>query len=181
MKAIRRSRQQGFTLLELVITMTIAAILLVIGVSSYKYITTSNRMAGEINSLLGDMQFARAEGIKEGQTVTICAANSTDTGCSGSANAWNAGWLVFSGDGPQPASSDYILRVRNSFSGGDTLQPADDTTSSVQFNREGFAMGLAGAVTMELHDPTGNSQYTRCLYLTIIGVPSTTGYGGTCQ
>ncbi len=161
--------------------MAIAAILLAIGIPSFRYITIADRISGEVNSLLGDMQYARAEAIKEGQTVTICAAAAGDTSCSGT-DTWNGGWLVFSGSGSQPATAADILLVRGAFNGGDTFQPADGTTSAVQFNREGFATNLAAdPVTFELHDPTNDSTYTRCLALTIVGMPTTETNGqGAC-
>ncbi|MFK9866802.1 Tfp pilus assembly protein FimT/FimU, partial [Escherichia coli] len=63
------NRQAGFTLTEVMIVTTIVAILFGIGLPSYKYVTTSNRVASEVNALLGDMQFARSEAVREGQTV----------------------------------------------------------------------------------------------------------------
>jgi type IV fimbrial biogenesis protein FimT len=179
---LHRSRQRGFTLLELIITMTIAVILMAIAIPSFQYVTTADRISGEVNSLLGDMQYARAEAIKEGQTVTVCAAAAGYGSCSGN-DTWNAGWLVFSGGGTQPAAAADILVVRAAFNGGDTFQTADGATSAVQFNREGFATGLAAdPVIFELHDPTNNATYTRCLALTIVGVPTTETNGvGQCQ
>lgn len=163
--------------------MSIVAILLAIAIPSYKYVTTANRMSGEINGALGDMQFARSEAIKEGQTVTICVS-ANGTTCSG-ADTWNSGWMVYSGSGGQPANQSAILRVQAPFATGvnaDSLLPASGTTSAVQFNQEGFAMGLGGNVVLQLHDPTGNSTYTRCLQITIVGALSTLNYdGATCK
>src|ERR1700722_10336280 len=68
---IESARAAGFTLLELLITMSIAAILLTLAVPSFRYVTNSNRIAGEVNGLLGDLQFARAERVKEGGNVTV--------------------------------------------------------------------------------------------------------------
>jgi type IV fimbrial biogenesis protein FimT len=65
------ARAAGFTLLELLITMSVATILLTIAIPSFQYVTNSNRIAGEVNGLLGDLQFARSEAIKEGQYVSV--------------------------------------------------------------------------------------------------------------
>lgn len=158
--------------------MTIAAILLAVGIPSFRSVTTTDRISSEINNLTGDMQFARAEAIKEGQTISVCASSNEST-CSG-ADSWNTGWIVYSGSGAQPAAGT-VLRVRGQFSGGDTFQAADGTTNTVQFNREGFALNLAGTVTLQLHNSTNVSTYTRCLQLTVIGVPTAIPYGtGAC-
>src|ERR1700735_1178000 len=81
-----RRASAGITLLEVLTVITIVSILMAIGVPSYQYVTSSNRISGEVNSLLGDLQYARAEAIKEGQTVSVCSSsNSTTTAptCSG--------------------------------------------------------------------------------------------------
>jgi type IV fimbrial biogenesis protein FimT len=166
----------GFTLVELITVSTIVAILLAIGVPSFKYVTQANRSSSEINGLLGDMQFARAEAIREGQTVTVCP--STDqASCSGTAS-WQTGWLVYSNTGgaPTPAS---ILKMQKTFSGLDTLQ-SDHGITAVTFSRDGFAFGLGpNPITFTLHDSTANAQYTRCLSLSIVGALSTQIGGAT--
>ena len=163
----------GFTLLELMITLTIAAIVLTLGVPSFKYVTSANRASSEINGLLGDLQFARGEAIKEGQTVTICASTN-GTSCSGS-TSWDTGWIVFS-DAPPLGTiegNDAILKIQPQFTGTDVLT-ADHAISSVTFSREGFTQGLGNsAVTITLHTTPVNAQYTRCLSMTIIGALST--------
>jgi len=165
---------------ELVITMAIVGILLAIGIPSFQYVTTTDRISTEINNLVGDMQFARAEAIKEGQTITVCASANQST-CSGTAT-WNTGWIAYSGSGAQPASGT-ILRVRRQFTGGDTFKAADGTTSAVQFNREGFALNLTGGtVTLQLHDSKHTAAYTRCLQLTLSGLPTPIANGvGACS
>jgi len=171
--AAKYRARSGFTLIELMMTITVAAILLAIGVPSFKYVTSANRASGEINGLLGDMQFARGEAIKEGQTVTICAANAAGTQCSGS-TFWNTGWLVFSDTGVIGTidGTDYVLKMQKPFSSTDTLT-ADHGITGVTFSREGFTASLPGAVTFTLHTVPVNAAYTRCLSATIVGALST--------
>jgi type IV fimbrial biogenesis protein FimT len=165
-------RSAGFTLIELITVSTIVAILLAIGVPSFRYVTQANRSTSEINGLLGDLQFARAEAIREGQTVTVCPSTN-QTSCSGGPS-WQGGWIVFS-DSPVIGTvdgNDAILKVQRGFTGLDTLQP-DNGITAVTFSREGFAFGLPNQITFTLHDSTANAQYTRCLSLTIVGALST--------
>jgi type IV fimbrial biogenesis protein FimT len=168
--------EPGYTLFELVITMAIIAILAAIGIPSFQYVTASNRMSGEVNSLLGDMQYARNEAIKEGQWVTVCASalpSSPAPTCSGSA-AWQTGWIVFSdpNNNQQVDANEPILRVQGAFTGTDTFV-ADNAAAAVTFNREGFAASgplnatvLTHTVTITLHDSSNTSQWTRCLAVT---------------
>jgi len=168
-------REAGFTLTELMVTLTIVAILMGIGVPSYKYVTNSDRVSSEINGLLGDLQFARAEAIREGQTVTVCpAADTTYSSCAASAATWDTGWLVWadlnsSGD---LDSTGEILRVQQAFKSKDTLA-SNATVNAITFNREGFAAGIGNATAFTLKDSTANEKYTRCLTLQLTGLMAT--------
>ena len=71
--------QRGFTLLEMMVTVAAVGILLAIGVPSFRYIANANRIATEANNLLGDLQFARSEAIKEGQSVSVCVSSDVNT------------------------------------------------------------------------------------------------------
>src|SRR5438045_5294220 len=88
------TRQTGFTVTELMVVVAIVAILLGVGVPSYRYITNAYRMSAEVNGLLGDLQYARSEAIKEGQTVTTCDSADGVGRTGGTARA--NGWSVFS-------------------------------------------------------------------------------------
>lgn len=167
-------REAGFTLTELMVTLSIVAILLTIGVPSYKYVTTANRVTTEINGLLGDIQFARSEAIREGQNVVLCQSADNKTCTADSAN-WNGGWLVWSdlnGDGNLDPAKE-LLRLQKAFLSSDTLQ-ADGASnlSSITFNREGFATGVTARLT--LRESTNKAVYARCLDLSPVGIPTTT-------
>lgn len=162
------NRQAGFTLTEVLIVTTIVAILFGIGLPSYKYVTTSNRVASEVNALLGDMQYARSEAIREGQTVTVCPSADGASCAGGATGVWQSGWIVFSdaNNDQTVQAGEPVLRVQRKFAGGDTFA---SNPTAVTFNREGFATGLAATVLVTLHDPTGNVGYTRCLQITMVG------------
>jgi type IV fimbrial biogenesis protein FimT len=168
-------REAGFTLTELMTVAAIVAILLALGVPSYKYITTSYRMSAEVNNLLGDLMYARGEALKEGQYVTVCVSNNNGNGCTG--GGWQNGWVVYSNStlaGTPPPGS--VLRIQPPFGGN----PPDTFTAgitSVTYNREGFAWTPAGflpaGTLITLHNPGANTGYTRCLSISPQGTPYT--------
>jgi type IV fimbrial biogenesis protein FimT len=165
------SKQRGFTLAELLVVVAIVAIMLSIGVPSYRYITASYRMSSEVNGLLGDLMYARSEAIKEGQFVTVCVTVNGKT-CSGN-TSWDRGWLVFSNPNNSSQPPGPILRTQQSFTGTSPDSfAADNGVSSVTYNREGFATTAAGFpnATITLRDPTMNPGWTRCLWITPQGM-----------
>jgi type IV fimbrial biogenesis protein FimT len=169
---------EGFTLLELLITMSLAAILLTIAVPSFRYVSNSNRIAGEVNGLLGDLQFARAEAIKEGRYVTVCVADALGN-CT-NATSWQNGWIVFSDptDVGVHDAGETVLRQQAPFSSTDTFN-ASNGVSVITFNREGYAIGIANGSLLELHDSTNTSAWTRCLSINLSGEMTTELYGVT--
>jgi type IV fimbrial biogenesis protein FimT len=170
---------------ELMVVMAIVAILLGIGVPSYRYITNSYRMSAEVNGLLGDLQYARSEAIREGQGVTVCVSPG-GVNCSG-AVTWQSGWVVFSNPtnaANPPAGS--VLRVQAPFTGRipDTFV-ANPGVSAITYNREGFGTTGGGFpnTTITLQDSTNNAAWTRCLVIkpaTPLSTQTHVGNPGTC-
>jgi type IV fimbrial biogenesis protein FimT len=171
------ARSAGFTMIELMMTIAIATIVMTLAIPSFRYITNANRIASEVNGLLGDLQFARAEAIKEGQGVTVCVSTDHAT-CVANDTNWQDGWIVISS-----VAGVGVLRVQNQFSSTDTF--VSNTVASVTFNREGYAGGLPAGTLITLHDSTGTPAWTRCLSLSFTGQMTTemvnvTSNGSTC-
>lgn len=167
--ARRRCRDFGFTLIELMIVVTLVSILLVIAIPSFRELIQRNRVAGEINSFVSDLQFARSEAIKRGQPVSLCASADGST-CLG-ANTWNRGWIVFNdvnGSGTRDDVLDVLVRVRAGWVSGDTFA-ATPTLTSLTYGREGFAVIPGGTVTMPLRTSPLNSNATRCVAINRVG------------
>jgi type IV fimbrial biogenesis protein FimT len=160
----------GFTLVELMVSLAIVAVMMGLAVPSYRYAINSSRISSDSDNLLIALQLARTEAIRRGLSVSVCSSNANGSACSGS-NNWKTGWLVF-------------VDVNNnaSYDGGDALvrqQPAlasanavsaDNNTSAVRFNREGIASGLAAdPVTVTFTPPTNSSTQKRCLAISAAG------------
>lgn len=181
-------RQAGVTLIELLTVMVIVVVLMAIGIPSFKYVTTDNRMSTEVNELLGDLQYARSEAVREGQTITVCAAATTSSPTSPScattgSTAWQNGWIVFGdvGNDQKIDTNDPVLRIQSALAGGDTFVSNGSGATNLgafTFNRSGFVNQLGTSqVTVTLKDSTGSPAYTRCLYLTLAGMMSVQNSG----
>ena len=173
-----RRASRGYNMIELITAMSIVAILVAIAAPSFRYITNANRIASEGNGLLGDLQYARAEAIKEGQSVSVCVSSDART-CTGGP-AWQQGWIVFSdpnGNGVVDGG-ETVLRVQAAFSGGDTFVATPPNLSVLTFNREGFA-AVANNTLITLQTVPEVTSYTRCLSVGLGGLMAIQPYDGT--
>lgn len=65
------ARPQGFTLIELMVTIAVAAILLAIATPSFTSIINSNRLTGAANEMVATLQAARMEAVRLNTTVNV--------------------------------------------------------------------------------------------------------------
>lgn len=86
-------RQSGFTLVELMITIAVLAIVMAFAVPSFNDMTLGSKLRSQANDLVAGAALARSEAIKRNQPVSLCAS-SNGTSCTGS---WSQGWIVITG------------------------------------------------------------------------------------
>ena len=90
-----KTRSAGFTLMELMVTLALAAVILSIGAPSFGEFRRNNRLTSVGNEFLGAVQTARTEAIKRQTPVAVCpSADPTDAGATCTSGAFN-GWIVF--------------------------------------------------------------------------------------
>ena len=106
-------RNRGFTLIELMVTLTIATVLVSLSVSIPKLLQHET-ITSETNSLIADLSLTRSEAVKTGEQVLICKTQD-QLQCSRSGN-WNAGRLIFidKNKNYQKDPGEQIIRVRQS-------------------------------------------------------------------
>ncbi|MGM0823668.1 MAG: pilus assembly FimT family protein [Pseudomonadota bacterium] len=64
-------RQRGFTLIELMLVLVIAALLMLVAAPAFSTFMARQQLAGDVNQLLSVMTFARSEAIKQRQPITV--------------------------------------------------------------------------------------------------------------
>lgn len=138
---VGNGKNSGFSLTELMVTLTIAVILLSISVPSFISFVRSNRLIGVTNEFIGDLNLARSEALKRGIGAGVCQSGG-GLSCSSSGN-WNTGWIVFADidDTGAWTASDVVLYKR------DALAPEmaiAASTAAIVYNRQGMAATGAG-------------------------------------
>ncbi len=142
---------RGFTLLELMITVAVLALVTTLAIPVFDQMYQTNRVRGVRDDLFRSLNYARSEAITRNQQVSVCPKRPNRLDCRGNVNNtrnWNEGWLVWAdGNDDGAFQTDELLRmvdaiddyakIRTSGTFNDTsldFQPdgsADNTTFSV--------------------------------------------------
>lgn len=165
---LRLSR--GVTLLELMVAITVLAILAGIGVPAFSNIMRNNAIAAQASNLVSALSLARSEAMKRGIRVSVCPSNDSGNACT---EDWNNGWLVFADDfgaaGVLEASDVPIQQFAGSNSGvtvatdvpAVVFMPSAATNSGAALNfsltKEGCTQDERRQITV---DPSGRVSLT---------------------
>lgn len=161
------AKAAGFTLIELMFAIAVAAVLLGIGVPSFRDFVRNSRMAASANDIITDFNLARSEAIKRNVPVTLCKSQDGATCDPDDADPFSR-WIVFvddadpalvdaanDGDGELDAN-ELVLRQR--LLTDDITITTNADARRATFRPTGFPVaGAAGEVTdFRLCDERGN-------------------------
>lgn len=85
----------GFSLLELMITVSVAAIVLAVGVPTFTDVIRNNRLTSSVNDLQRSTQVARAEAVKRQLPVVVCATDDASVERPTCDDGSFSQWIVF--------------------------------------------------------------------------------------
>jgi type IV fimbrial biogenesis protein FimT len=154
-------RQSGFTLLELMIVLAVAAILVSIAIPNMRTFIQDGRLTSQANDFVTDINVARSHAIHRPATVVICPS-ATGAACLPLGSNWEGGRLIFvDGDGDSTCCSglDERLRYREALSTANTQRTAavDPDIDPMVFSGEGLLTSGGGAFTFNLCDERGTA------------------------
>jgi type IV fimbrial biogenesis protein FimT len=165
-------RENGFTLVELLITIVVVSILLATGVPSFMEFVKNNRLSAQANNLVIAIQVARSEAVKRGSGSVICASADQAT-CSGN-DDWTTGWIVYSDinqngnldlGGGDCVTDDCIVRINGSIEKA-TLDGGG--TNNIRFQPDGRTTSVA-ATTITITADECKHQQVRGITITTQG------------
>ena len=80
--------QRAFTLIELMVTLSVLGVILAIALPNLRDFVVGNRLSANVNAFIGMLSYARSEAIIRNQRVIICAKRDGAIGCELADNDW---------------------------------------------------------------------------------------------
>jgi type IV fimbrial biogenesis protein FimT len=90
-----RRSQTGFSLIELMVVLSIAVIVLTIALPNLRQFLVQSRIQSAASELVSSFVLARSEAIRRGVPVTVCMSANGSTCASSGTSGWEQGWVVF--------------------------------------------------------------------------------------
>jgi len=137
--------QTGFTVLELMITISIAGILLVTAAPSFQSFSQRQHMKAAVTSLQNDLMMARSEAVRLNIRVVTCPGDPAQ-GCTGS-NEWHTGWIVFVDDNADRQRQPGERIVRRGQELENLWVRSSTSRTDVRFSPDGSAPGSNGSIS----------------------------------
>ncbi len=135
-------RMRGVTLIELMITVAILAVIVGLAAPTFDSIRLSSKLRSYRNELVAGALLARSEAIKRNSVVKLCVMNSDGDDCQNSTD-WENGWLIF-----HDANDDDTLDV------GETLIAVHPVATT------GYKLDGSAAVLAFAGDGVGATTFT---------------------
>jgi len=142
------NNKRGFSLIELMVVLAIAAILLGVGLPSFKDFLANSKMAETNNALVHSIQLARSTSVERLEATGVCVSNEPmldDASCAIGSN-YNNGWFVYvdsDGDGLRGVAEDIVERV-DAPGAAFTFAPSTTFENQIYFNDSGSSINVAG-------------------------------------
>ena len=162
--------ERGFTLVELMITVALAAILISVAVPTLSQFTMNARQTGAINDFVSTIHIARSTAITTNARVTVCASSGGNA-CEGV--SWDQGWIAFS-----DANSNQFV------DGSDAIVTSGEGIERVSIQSGEFGQALqfrpngriaAGAGHFAVCDKRG-AEYAKVVVVGLSGRPRLSSY-----
>lgn len=179
--------QSGFSLIELLVVISVASILLTVAIPSFQTFSQSSNVDSIHTKLYNSLVFARSEAINRNKIIKVCRRRNDSNQCALPANSdWSDGWLVYIDEAAQNASDvvisgtsaeveSKILKAITRLPNGTTIDREIDNPnplrSNICFDGNGMLCSDLDRQTRFVIDSstTPDDKYQRRTFVSVIG------------
>lgn len=153
-------QHSGFTLIELMIVLAVAAIVLTLGVPSFQGIIERNGLAVQVNDFISSLNYARSEAVKRKQNVVVCRSDTTTNplNCN-TGTSYDDGWLIyidFDRDNSFDVGTDEIVWTHDALKQDMQFYGTGNIANRIAFSAKGRSVdAITGSfILCKNNDPT---------------------------
>lgn len=162
-----RRFSRGFTLIEMLIALAIAAILAAVAIPSFATMEQNAARRTALNNFWHAIFLARSEAIKRNAVVAICKSNDGQS-CDNNADDWSMGWIVFDNlDHDEPAQRDDAEPILRAY----PAWPTGHITANRKNKTFSFRPTTQGAVNGTIVFCNANGQAAEAIIISHTGRP----------
>ena len=176
-------KPHGFTLVELMVVLSIVGILITIAVPSFQLIMAQNAINRATNTLVRDLNFARSEALKRGASVKLCPSTDPYTTCANTGE-WQDGWIIYidrdqnSQRNTVVSAGETLLRVQQNVEGNVQINSVNSVeVKTITFDRTGATKNRGLGITNTSLNSSDQHETKRIICIAITGRVRTTNSG----
>lgn len=172
-------KQRGFTLLELMVTIAVLAIVVSLAAPSFRETIAANRARAASDALVSALSLARLEAVKRGKYVSTCLSVDGSS-CDGTDPTQHS--LIVFLDGATSATATTftvteLIRRFDAMPSQVTLSVSPTTVTGVRFSSMGALANVTQNITFTLKPSTCVTNSARQVVVTLAGHVATNKTG----
>ena len=174
------TQQIGFSMLELMIALTVSAVLITIAIPSFQNTIRSSLLASGADNLAASLNLARAKAITARRNVRLCPSTN-GTSCAGD-GSWTDGWIMFvDEDGNNAPSSSELIQARGAMDSRISLTTPAAFMQYIQFRPTGVVLGNGGSSGQFIFCSGDYHKYSRLVGIGATGRVTTIKQADLCN